>query len=195
MKRRKICLTCKVDKSLTEYWRDKNQVDGLCRSCKDCARAQRRRTYLKHREKYLAEANAYYQQNKKRESNYRENNRDKLRKYHQEYRAKNREQINQQTRERYARNREHKLEVGRRWREKNLERSNAIARRAAQKQRDGLTDSYILHLLTKRSGLSRKSIPAKLIEAKRQELERERIARKLLSELRSMIYETSQATA
>ena len=37
-------------------------------------------------------------------------------------------------------------------------------------------------------------IPAKLIQAKRQELERPRIARKVLSDLRSMFYSDATAT-
>jgi len=160
----KQCASCKCWKQLNAFTINRHSSDGHDSYCRECAQIFRQK-HWKH-----------------------------LRAYHRNWREQHRERLRQQAREHYQQNLEHKHEINRRWRERNPDKVRITNQRSAQKQRDTLSDSYILHLLTKRSGLSRKNIPAELIEAKRQELERERVARKMLSELRSMIYETSQTT-
>lgn len=52
----KICQVCKEPKSLSEFWRNKAEKDGLQRKCKSCCRAYRAKN-KDHLKQYLVEYN------------------------------------------------------------------------------------------------------------------------------------------
>ena len=187
----KECARCKCWKQLSAFTINRLSSDGHNSYCRECARLTRRESYLRNRSQQLNAAKAYYKRNRTRMLQngkaFRQKHRKRLRAYHRQWREQHRERLQQQAQECYRQN---KGEINHRWRERNPDKVRITNQRSAQKQRDTLSDSYILHLLTKRSGLSRKNIPAELIAAKRQELECERVARKMLSELHRLIYET-----
>ena len=50
MEVKKVCLECKIDKSISEYYKNKMMRDGYVNKCKDCAKK-----YSRQREKILKE--------------------------------------------------------------------------------------------------------------------------------------------
>jgi hypothetical protein len=77
----KICSKCEIEKSLTEFYRDKTKIDGLYSSCKNCTRIykknnanyiklKRKEYYESHKEIELSNGKKYkkgwYLRNKKR---------------------------------------------------------------------------------------------------------------------------------
>lgn len=70
---RKICTFCKEEKTLDEFGRDKRQKDGLHYYCKACTKNIR---------------NAHKENNPEYYKLYRENNKERIRRYHEVYRKK-----------------------------------------------------------------------------------------------------------
>lgn len=56
----KTCSKCKVEKELSEYYKDNKKPDGLRYECKDCKKKQLRDSYYKYREERLAAAKEKY---------------------------------------------------------------------------------------------------------------------------------------
>lgn len=74
----KICTKCKIEKDETEFYKDKRRVSGLRSECKSCSledNSNREHRYLGTRKEY------------------RDNNKDKIKKIHRTYYINNREQI------------------------------------------------------------------------------------------------------
>ncbi|MDA2623253.1 HNH endonuclease [Bacillus cereus] len=61
----KKCVTCKEDKSLSEYSKNKSTKDGLKTYCKKCASEAGKRYREKHREKVLQAKKDWYETTKK----------------------------------------------------------------------------------------------------------------------------------
>lgn len=89
----KKCSKCLLEKTLIEFWKNKQTRDGLHYRCKVCARLRERLRYYKYKDKDLA-----------RESSYREKRKYKIKKTHSEYYKKNREKLLKQSKEWKKRN-------------------------------------------------------------------------------------------
>jgi hypothetical protein len=83
----KVCTTCKVEKVITEFHKEKCGKYGVKAKCKDCfneykrnnpkQKEYRRANYLRHKEKKLAYKKEYYL-----------NNSEKIKEYNKEYNAR-----------------------------------------------------------------------------------------------------------
>ena len=82
MGKTKICTKCGIEKELSEFYRRKKSIDGLCPYCKLCIKKERSIYHQKNKNKIKLK-------NKK----YRENNKEKLEEYRKKYYKKNRERI------------------------------------------------------------------------------------------------------
>ena len=60
----KVCSKCRVEKSLSEFTKNKWQKDGFSHYCKDCKREVKRKDYLKNRDSYRKNQAEYYENNK-----------------------------------------------------------------------------------------------------------------------------------
>ncbi len=106
----KVCTKCKVEKELTDFYKDKSKKDGLRRECKSC-RKERNKEYhqankerIKERRKeYFKE---YWQANKERAKEYRQANKEKINKRHKEYYQANKEKRKERDKEYYQANKE-----------------------------------------------------------------------------------------
>jgi len=78
----KVCGTCKVEKSVDDFYKDKRKQDGLYPDCKTC---------------HCARTKRYYQNNldsvREKQKDYRTNNKDKLSVINQNWRDNNRDRI------------------------------------------------------------------------------------------------------
>ena len=105
------CNTCKIEKNLSEYHKDKNRKLGVGRRCKSCSKEYRKlnkvkydllatKNRAKNKEKYKEYSKNYYRNNKEYFStynkNYRQSNQEKLKKY----REKRKSLTNKQFKER-----------------------------------------------------------------------------------------------
>lgn len=93
----KKCSTCREDKELSEFHKNKSRGDGLSQRCKHCAREAVRKHYIKNREKVLEYKKNYFKENidkiRERKKRYRKNNPDKISKQKREYMASNTETV------------------------------------------------------------------------------------------------------
>jgi len=88
----KICCTCKTEKSLGEFTKDKTTKDGLRSRCRSCRKIEA----IEYRERNLEKENKrsrlYYYKNREkqriRSKRYREANRDRIALHRKEYRYK-----------------------------------------------------------------------------------------------------------
>lgn len=61
----KQCITCKQQKSLTEYHKNKRKSDGLQNECKECCKIRDRKYYKKYGSKaYVTRHKTYKKRNK-----------------------------------------------------------------------------------------------------------------------------------
>lgn len=96
---RKMCISCKIEKSIEDFYRDSSQKDGRDFRCKECSKA---RNKLYYKEYYQKHRESKIQKSKQ----YRENNKDKVREAKKEYRIKNLDKISSKMKEYYEKNRE-----------------------------------------------------------------------------------------
>lgn len=59
----KICITCSIEKNISEYTIHKNAPDGLRYNCKSCRKLQAHEHYLKNKEKYRKLHKEYHKKN------------------------------------------------------------------------------------------------------------------------------------
>ncbi len=93
----KRCTVCGIEKTLSEFQKDKNSKDGYFVYCKDCVRKRSRKYYLRNTELLKKKVKEYRIKNKskKREQdrNYYLKNKEKIRIYKRGWEFKNRERL------------------------------------------------------------------------------------------------------
>ncbi len=87
----KLCSTCKVEKELSEFHRNRRKSDGLSDTCKACAIARATRHYSANKEARLAYI-----------ASWRERNKGKVNVYTARYRTKNGPECSARSRECHA---------------------------------------------------------------------------------------------
>jgi hypothetical protein len=104
----KLCVSCKVNKSISEYNKDSRAYDGLCCYCKTCKKQKKKEQYNKNKQKILLKQKQYVQKNKQlikeRAASYRVKNRENKNKKDLEYYYANKELILLKAKERYKKN-------------------------------------------------------------------------------------------
>jgi len=76
----KRCSTCKEDKSLEKFNKDKTYKDGLSKKCKQCISIYDKQNYIKNKDRILSHVNFY-----------QNNNKDKIKIYQIKYKTKENE--------------------------------------------------------------------------------------------------------
>ena len=84
VKNMKQCTKCKISKPLNEYYKCKNNSDGLDCYCKDCKKVMRKDEYSRHKKLYQERAVKYCED---------ENNKERMYKKHKEWVNDNPERI------------------------------------------------------------------------------------------------------
>ena len=64
----KTCCTCKAEKELTEFHKDKSRKDGLCNKCKACSKAKGVAWNDNNKERAAASKAAWAASNKERKA-------------------------------------------------------------------------------------------------------------------------------
>lgn len=112
----KKCSSCLVDKSTSDFHKNKNTSDGFSSYCKVCKKLSDKKNYFTHKEKYNASNKERYKKNKEaislerklkrkedkefllkekaRSKKYREDNKEKLKESKRKYYQANRKSIN-----------------------------------------------------------------------------------------------------
>jgi hypothetical protein len=132
----KVCSRCELEKSVSEYYSDKNKKDGLCTMCKPCKKLGNKKWREANKEQLLKIKKQYREVNKekiaKHHKQYREVNKEKIAKQNKQYREANKEKIAKQQKEyyesnkdkimeRYWENRDSELERMKQWKKTNRE--------------------------------------------------------------------------
>ena len=60
----KLCVTCKAEKSLSEFYKRKDSPDGYRNDCKDCRKLVSSKNHFENHEAKKAKLRDYYQQRK-----------------------------------------------------------------------------------------------------------------------------------
>src|ERR1700744_1885818 len=111
----KQCSSCKVEKEVSEFGKNRTRKDGLQHSCRDCRKQYRD----ENQDKLKAKRAAYYAKTRdahlEYSREYRAKNLEKLKAYEAKYRAENRERVRAVTREWHAENPEKGAAIKARW--------------------------------------------------------------------------------
>lgn len=171
----KKCSKCKIEKSLSEFGKNRTEPDGLQHYCRACKSARDKAYNEKNRDKTLSRMAEYRKENRekireadrarapgrieiKRESDRksREKHRDSLLARKREYYAKNKLKISIAKREYYERNQQALIERGRQQYAENPEafKVNARNRKARMKGAEGkYTKADVRRMMTSQCGL------------------------------------------
>lgn len=144
----KLCVTCKAEKPLSEFHRNKNKKDGLSPTCKECAIVRAKAWYSEHLEQQKEYNKRRYQENideeRAKRRDYRSRNIEQERERSRKWRTENRERLLQNKRERYASDKEYRELVsqkGRERRQNNAEKVKETQRRYRDENRAKLRES------------------------------------------------------
>jgi 5-methylcytosine-specific restriction endonuclease McrA len=122
----KTCSSCRIEKPLSQFGKNRIKKDGLCAACKDCRNARKKQHYYANRDSEIAAARAWNVANPEAA---KRNRRASF--------ERNRERINKKARERYAQERDRIAAANSAWRKANPAKCREIKsrRRAAKLQR------------------------------------------------------------
>jgi len=125
MSKSKVCTKCSLEKPLADFYKCKNNKDGLWGSCKECVRSKSKEYAKENKEKISKYQGEYYRKNKQ-----------KIMKYYGEYYLANQEGLKEHSREYYNNNKEAQAYNNAQWKKKNKSKVNANnAKRRAVKLR------------------------------------------------------------
>jgi hypothetical protein len=125
----KVCTKCGVEKSYSEFYKDRQKKTGYSSSCKSCRKVfielnkdrikEQRLRYVNANKELVDERGRVYKQNNRDKINaskraYRKENAEEMRKKDREYYAKNKLKIREQNKKRYEKN---KSEINKKQRE------------------------------------------------------------------------------
>jgi len=151
----KVCTKCKVEKELTDFYKDKkNKIDGCFYICKECSKeysrknkerdSNRNKKYYKENKekidlrnkKYREDNNytkKYYSKNKKdilsKNKKYYNNNKEEILLQKKEYAENNKDEIKQTKRKRYLKNKESVIETAKIYYKNNKDKINEAKRK------------------------------------------------------------------
>jgi len=147
---KKVCKNCKIEKDISEFYKDKYAKDGLCNRCKDCMKiycAENKNKISERSEKYndnhkvqKAKYDKQYRINNSAHileyaKTYREKNKEKMAKYSKEYCNKHKEQIKIRTKRWAENNSERSKKSHRVWTINNNERCRIAWQKSAAKRK------------------------------------------------------------
>ncbi len=85
----KICIKCKIEKDIFDFYKTKAYKDGYCARCKDCKIKDDKKYYQKNKEKIKKYNKKYRNEHKEKvkqcEKEYRQNNKEKIKEYRDNY--------------------------------------------------------------------------------------------------------------
>lgn len=131
----KICSSCKEQKELNSYYKDKTKKDGYRHACKKCELKRSK----KHREKNIEKIKKYREENKEHRSAYmkewRKNNSEKIKQDKLNYNEENKEKINQYSKKYREENKEKILVKSKFYKQKNKEKIKATEQKYMETER------------------------------------------------------------
>lgn len=156
----KKCSKCGGIKSTLDcFTKESKSLDGFCRRCKDCKNEYKRKWRKENPEKERTGTHVYYAKN-----------RDKIRAQQEEYVKENLDKV-RQIKNKYQKKYVNEGRI-------DIEKERARGR----KNRERMSDYYIVSLLVSQIGINRDKISSELIQVKREHLKAKRIHNKYLKE-------------
>ncbi len=158
----KICSKCNTFKNKTEFYKNKNNSDGLCCWCKECCKRYGKQYRINNVEYLKQQKKKYYKQIEVQQSQkcWKNNNPDKVKQYYKIWSDKNKEKIKQKNKRFHNNNPTYSIEY------RQLPESKELRRKRNSNRR--LTDpiwrlhknlSSLLRYHLKRIGSSKDNIP------------------------------------
>ena len=138
----KLCVTCKAEKSLSEFYKRKDSPDGYRNDCKDCRKISASKSYYNNQESCKQRYKEAYAQRKEANPNLLA-----------DWYAKNREQDLEKSKLAYQANAEERKEYQRLWSKTNRGTANALSKNYKLKKINAtpkwLSESQLLHIKCK----------------------------------------------
>lgn len=144
----KACITCKIEKDISEFGKASSNKTGINNKCKACVKEYNREYHSRNKERENRRSKRYYQENKEEQlakrSAYLAKNRDKVNKQKREHYQLNKDRLQKQSRDyhwdnrdselarmrnRYSNNKESYLAHNREWYKNNPEKARRIGQR------------------------------------------------------------------
>ena len=95
----KICIKCNIEKELEEFYKDKQNKDGLCSKCKGCSEEYKKKYRKENVEEIKQRNKKYYEENvekiRKQKKEYHKENKSKRNEYQKKYLRKRRKNDSQ----------------------------------------------------------------------------------------------------
>jgi hypothetical protein len=154
---KKVCSTCKQEKEVSEFTKNKSSKDGYHNQCKVC----RKEEYQRNKEHKLEYIKEYYKENKKeineKHKEYYDKNREKVSDRGKIYRENNKEIISQKKKEYYDNGYKEVMKERAKQRRANgeffeIDRNHRHKRRAACKETD-VTNEFLKELKESTKGI------------------------------------------
>lgn len=95
----KVCSTCKINKSLSDFHKRRQRPSGVASSCKQCRKETERVRYLANRERIIERTHAYNDENRERINARQREYNSSCPEVNREYRVKNKDVINKRRRD------------------------------------------------------------------------------------------------
>lgn len=128
----KVCSCCKVEKPVSEFYKDKTKKNGFSSHCKVCSAVYKKDYQQQNKDKILAYHKDYRQQNKDkilaRAKEYRESNKDKIAVGQKEYYQHNKDKLAEWKKEYTQKNKERVLANAKKYYQENKDQMAAKAK-------------------------------------------------------------------
>lgn len=118
----KVCSKCKLNKDVSDFYKDKSKKDNLQNICKVCAKDQAKKYYQSNKEKIAKTSKVYYQNNKDKIQDYYINNRQNKLIYHKLHYQANKERASENNKLWRQNNKEKEETRIKLWKDNNKER-------------------------------------------------------------------------
>ena len=136
----KICIKCKEEKEIENFYKNKQNKDGYSGKCKECTKDYVKKYREENLDLVKERVNKYRENNKEKSKEYsklwREENKEYKKEKDKEYREKNKEILLQKKKEYRIKNRDLIRERDKKWREENKEKKKERDRIYSYNNRD-----------------------------------------------------------
>ena len=125
-KKQKVCCKCKQQKSISEFYKNKNKKDGLRCECKKCSNWYSEQYYAKNPDHYTQKRMKNRLEIIKYASQYRSKNENKIKikKYSKQYKLQNQDKIKKFNKQYYLRNKNKFKQKNKQYRLKKIDKIN-----------------------------------------------------------------------
>ena len=138
---KKVCNSCKIEKPLDDFHKDKKGKYGVSGDCKECRKEYVKKYRQKNKEQITEYRKKYYQENKEYHKKYYKDNKEKLKETTKKYYQKNKEQRKKTIKKYHKDNKEQIREYQKKWHQENKEKLKENAKKYYQENKEQIKET------------------------------------------------------